>query len=155
MVSISLLILRALQMPLHFCYQYIDLRHFIVTSRVPPNCKFEVADAEDGWTFEPNSFDYIHLRTMGGAIKDWDLLLGRIKESLKPGGWLEIQEYEGWLYSDTGELPPENAIHEWLTYIDEASTKIGLRVNIAASYHDWVKKAGFENVKDDVYKVCE
>src|ERR1700759_2500089 len=38
---------------------------------VPPNCQFQVDDAEEQWTFQKNSFDYIHLRDLYHAIRNW------------------------------------------------------------------------------------
>lgn len=40
-------------------------------SFVPPNLKFELDDAQLEWTYQQNSFDYIHLRCLLGAIQDW------------------------------------------------------------------------------------
>lgn len=42
---------------------------------VPPNVKFQIDDAEAEWTWERDSFDYIHIRHLAGAIKDWPALL--------------------------------------------------------------------------------
>ena len=36
-----------------------------------PNVKFEIDDITQPWTWESNSMDFIHVRTMGGSIKDW------------------------------------------------------------------------------------
>jgi hypothetical protein len=41
---------------------------------VPPNLKFEVDDCEAEWTYPDNHFDYIHIRTLTGCIKDWNRL---------------------------------------------------------------------------------
>ena len=38
---------------------------------VPPNCKFEVDDINQEWTFPDNSFDFVHIRAMTGCIPDW------------------------------------------------------------------------------------
>lgn len=38
---------------------------------VPPNCHFEIDDAESDWTFKKNSFDYVHARALYGALADW------------------------------------------------------------------------------------
>ena len=40
-------------------------------SFVPPNLKFELDDAQLEWTYRPDSFDYIHVRCLLGAIQDW------------------------------------------------------------------------------------
>lgn len=39
--------------------------------RVPPNVKFEIDDAEQDWTWPEDHFDYVHLRTMAAAVRDW------------------------------------------------------------------------------------
>lgn len=44
----------------------------IQPSWVPPNCRFEVDDMEEDWTFDENYFDYIHVRTLSGSFADWD-----------------------------------------------------------------------------------
>lgn len=44
-------------------------------SRVPPNCHFEIDDAEDNWMFPKNSFDYIHARDFYHSIRDWPKLV--------------------------------------------------------------------------------
>ena len=56
---------------------------------VPPNVKFEIDNAEDEWTWPESSFDFVHLRTMIGSIKDWDKLYRQAFRCLRPGGWIE------------------------------------------------------------------
>jgi hypothetical protein len=43
--------------------------------RVPPNLQFQIDDCELDWTFEKESFDYIHIRGLQGSVKDWPGLL--------------------------------------------------------------------------------
>ena len=43
--------------------------------RVPPNCKFEVDDMEEQWTYDAGYFDYIHMRTLSGSFHDWESVL--------------------------------------------------------------------------------
>jgi hypothetical protein len=42
---------------------------------VPPNVKFMVDDAESPWLHGDQVFDYVHLRHMSPAIKDFPKLL--------------------------------------------------------------------------------
>jgi hypothetical protein len=44
-------------------------------SRVPPNCTFELDDAESDWPYKPNLFDYIHGRDLYHSIRDWPRLV--------------------------------------------------------------------------------
>ena len=56
---------------------------------VPPNCIFQIDDAQLDWTFEPDSFDFIHLRYLYGAIDDWRKLFRQAYTHVRRGGWVE------------------------------------------------------------------
>jgi hypothetical protein len=45
-----------------------------MTLFVPPNCRFELDDAELDWIFAPCSFDSIYIRYMMASIGDWPRL---------------------------------------------------------------------------------
>jgi hypothetical protein len=45
---------------------------------LPPNCHFEVDDAEKEWTFPPNHFDFIHVRNVAQGIQNWDKLMEQV-----------------------------------------------------------------------------
>ena len=48
----------------------------IQPSFIPPNCKFELEDFEQEWTFrEEEQFDYIHIRYLVGTVRDWKSFL--------------------------------------------------------------------------------
>ena len=49
----------------------------LIRSRVHPNVRFEVEDASTPWTFPKDHFDFIHIRTLGGSIRDFPALLKR------------------------------------------------------------------------------
>lgn len=44
---------------------------------VPPNVHFTVDDVEADWLQAPNSVDYVHVRNMAPALKDWSRLLSQ------------------------------------------------------------------------------
>lgn len=52
----------------------------IQPTEVPLNLEFQLADIEDEWTFQPESFDYIHVRYMAPAVRNWPKLLRRCKQ---------------------------------------------------------------------------
>jgi SAM-dependent methyltransferase len=122
---------------------------------VPPNCKFIVDDIENEWVYSPHeAFDYIHGRGLGGSVKDWPRLYRNIYHHMNPEGWLEIQEYEAWVRSDDDpELLNAPAVAQWQELVDKASIKFGKRINIAEGVEQGMKDAGFEDVRDDIYKV--
>lgn len=121
---------------------------------VPPNCHFYVEDVEGDWPYQPGEeFDFVHGRGMGGSISDWGRLYKQIYDNLKPGGWVEMQEYETDMYSDDNTLDNAPLIRKFQQLGDEASAKIGKQFNVAATHKQRLVDAGFVNVRDDVYKV--
>ncbi|PYH43973.1 class I SAM-dependent methyltransferase [Aspergillus saccharolyticus JOP 1030-1] len=119
----------------------------------PPNCSFLIDDAESDWAFPPEeAFDYIHGRSLGGSISDWERFLQQAYQHVRPGGWVEIQEFETRIYSDDGTDQEAVLIHEFQRRLDEASRQFGKRMNIAGSVRGWMQSAGFCNVTDDTYK---
>jgi len=123
-------------------------------SWVPPNLHFQVDDAEDPWLFNRNNpFDYIHMRDLGGSIRDWPKLQREAYEHLKPGGWFEIQEFEVTLKSDDDTMPLAPALCEYLSELHRASDIFQKPFNIAAMHEQWMVETGFEQVKDETYKV--
>ncbi|RAL14956.1 class I SAM-dependent methyltransferase [Aspergillus homomorphus CBS 101889] len=120
---------------------------------VLPNCSFIIDDAESDWAFPPEeAFDYIHGRSLGGSISDWERFLRQAYQHVKPGGWVEIQEFETWIRSDDGTDQQAVLIHDYQRKLDEASQKFGRRMNIASNLGEWMQRAGFQNVRDDTYK---
>ena len=38
---------------------------------VPPNLSFEISDCCEEWSYEKDSFDFIHIRGLYGSVADW------------------------------------------------------------------------------------
>lgn len=71
---------------------------------VPPNVEFQIDDATMDWTFEPESFDFIHIRYLQGTIDDWDKFYGQVYKFLKPGGWFQHIEPALQMYSQNPDV---------------------------------------------------
>ncbi|KAI9852159.1 MAG: hypothetical protein M1838_001622 [Thelocarpon superellum] len=124
----------------------------IQPSWVPPNCKFEVDDVESPWT--DGTYDFIHSRSMGGSISDYPRLYKQAYDHLEPGGWIEVQEFEAWVRSDTeGMMEKAKSISEWQNIIHETTVKIGKPLKVASEQKQHLIDAGFEDVREDVYKL--
>lgn len=120
----------------------------------PPNCRFFVDDAESDWTFtRDEAFDYTHVRCLAGGIADWSRLLRQIYTHLKPGGWVELQEYETKFTSDDGTHRQAVMVLDWQERLDESSKRFGKLMNVAPELAGMLTGAGFVNVADDIYKV--
>ena len=88
-----------------------------------PNVKFEIDDLTQEWTYDANSFDFIHVRTMGGSIKDWPAFLEQAYKALKPGGRIEISEIQTQFSCDDGSLKPDSNCIKWAVSIDLESQR--------------------------------
>ncbi|KAF4950541.1 hypothetical protein FSARC_13152 [Fusarium sarcochroum] len=71
---------------------------------VPPNLKFEIDDCTKPWTWDENTFDFVHMRYLFGAIKNWNALFKEAYNAVKPGGWVESCESEPMTHSDDGTI---------------------------------------------------
>ncbi|PUU82488.1 S-adenosyl-L-methionine-dependent methyltransferase [Tuber borchii] len=125
----------------------------IQPSWVPPNVIFQIDDAESDWTFAKDSFDLIHIRHLNGGIKDWGKLIKQSFDALKPGGWLDVAEFECRLKSDDGTLLAEGDLSRFYDLVNEAADKSGQGFNIAASLDNLILDAGFEKVNHEEVKL--
>lgn len=121
---------------------------------VPPNCKFYVEDAENKWVYSSDEhFDFIHGRGLCGGIGDFPNFYNEAFQNLRPGGWIESQEYEGALRSDDDTINNAPWINQWTELIDVASTRFGKKMNVAHLHKEWIENAGFIDVREEIYKV--
>ncbi|KAH8703832.1 S-adenosyl-L-methionine-dependent methyltransferase [Talaromyces proteolyticus] len=119
----------------------------------PSNCRFEVDDAESDWLYGHQSIDYVHARGVSGSIRDWGKLFSQTLHCLRPGGWMEIQEYETVATSDDGTFDLATNFKQWQEKLNEASQMFGKSFMDCSKHKGRLEEAGFVNVTDDVYKV--
>jgi hypothetical protein len=125
----------------------------IQPSWVPPNVNFIVEDAEAEWVEAPDSFDYIHLRHMALAIKDMPRLLAQAYKALKPGGWIELQDFLYMTHSDDGSRPGDYKYDEFVRLLREGFLKFGFDLHGQQKNKGLVRDAGFVEVGSKMYKV--
>ncbi|KAF2107671.1 S-adenosyl-L-methionine-dependent methyltransferase [Lophiotrema nucula] len=121
---------------------------------VPPNAKFYIDDAESDWVYGPEEkFDFIHSRGMSGSIGDWDKLIQQSYANLQPGGWLEFQEPEAWVYSDddTGERAP--SLRQWQNLCNDAAAQFKKELRMQSQLKDKMIHAGFTDVHERMIKI--
>ncbi|KAJ1324236.1 methyltransferase domain-containing protein [Microdochium nivale] len=113
-----------------------------------PNCRFEMEDVESMWTYPHGSFDYIHMRTLCGAVQDWRKLFAQAYDTLAPGGWVESYETEAVFMSDTYDIPDDSPLTTWSSYFDEAGRKINRSFRVLQDdvQLDGIKAAGFKDI---------
>lgn len=70
-----------------------DISAIAETRSVPINVFFEIEDAEE-WDRPSDHYDLIHFRCMEGAFCDWRFIYDSVFDSLKPGGWIEMIDFD-------------------------------------------------------------
>ena len=117
-------------------------------SWVPPNVRFEIDNAEDEWTWGENVFDFIHVRTLVGNIKDWDRLYQQAFKALKPGGYLEHHENSVRMRAEDDSFADDSPLGVWHTVFWQSGEKLGQTFKVVDDDVQPVgmKKAGFEEV---------
>ncbi|KAJ5834920.1 hypothetical protein N7447_000946 [Penicillium robsamsonii] len=124
----------------------------IQPSWVPPNCRFEIDDFEQPWSFS-KPFDYIHGRELEGSIRDHDILFKQAFNNLNPDGWFEMASFDVNTYSDDGtHLGATNFLLS-IKHMHESSRMFGKDMTSSVSWKDRMEKAGFVNVKEDIHKL--
>lgn len=122
----------------------------IQPTATPLNVFFEIDDAEEegGWTFAENEFDFIHCRSMAGAFKDWRYIYTEAFRHLKPGGWIEVMDFDDHraLMSYFVETPEVKA---WLDAVGEATRISGRSRSSTHLEPESLTKLGFVDVKSE------
>ncbi|KAN0108726.1 S-adenosyl-L-methionine-dependent methyltransferase [Hyaloscypha variabilis] len=116
---------------------------------VPPNCSFEVDDAEDEWVF-PQKFDYIHGRALMSCFRNDQRVWEHAFKALRPGGILELQDLQMPLrYIDSsGE---GTALKLWNERFMAAGLMLGRDFTKVAKYKATLEKVGFVDVVEKRY----
>ncbi|KAL3600231.1 hypothetical protein FPOAC2_04464 [Fusarium poae] len=121
---------------------------------VPENALFFVDDIEHeaGWTYSEDSFDYIHIRHTLHSIKDREQLWDRIWKHLKPGGYVEVQEFVFLPACDDNSCDGPYAWRDWCRYLKEGMAALGTDIHGINYVHEELTQAGFENITTKSYK---
>ncbi|RYP63180.1 hypothetical protein DL771_009411 [Monosporascus sp. 5C6A] len=122
---------------------------------VPPNCQFEIDNAELPWTWLEGTFDYIHIRFLLGSISDWSRLFKQAFDALKPGGYVESFEADASFRSDDGSVAPDSPLMEWASMNCEGGKKSGKPFTV---YSDnlqvkGIQEAGFTDITVKDFKI--
>ncbi|KAK8164555.1 S-adenosyl-L-methionine-dependent methyltransferase [Phyllosticta citrichinensis] len=118
---------------------------------VPSNCRFELDDASDEWTYAPNSFDFIHIRSLFGCIASWPTLYARALRCLKPGGYIEHVEMAHEFKSPDDSIPAGSAMASMASLSARACAVTGKPGDVIYRMKDWMGEAGFKDVKQVEY----
>lgn len=109
---------------------------------------------ESTWIFPRDKpFDFIKMRAMGGSIANWPRLLGQAYDHIRPGGWIELSDFDAWASTDDNSLPKSSSYHEFQVRLEEAATMFGRKMNVGPGHKRALEDAGFVDVTEDIRKV--
>lgn len=111
----------------------------------PPNVEFIVDDIEDSWGYDNNPFDFVHARYLAGSIRDWPALARQAYSSIRPGGWVELQDWDCMIESHDNSIPEDSVYWKWHK---ECTGRMAKEANArpGPGLEKWVKDAGFVKV---------
>ncbi|MCJ1363564.1 hypothetical protein MMC16_002671 [Acarospora aff. strigata] len=115
---------------------------------VHPNVRFEVEDASTPWTFPKDHFDFIHIRTLGGSIRDFPALLKRCYKHLKPGGKVEIAEGRTRFFCNDDTFPDTCYTSRWLSEFLGAAEKFGIIFDPIPQVPGWLAESSFVDIEE-------
>jgi hypothetical protein len=113
---------------------------------VPPNCRFEVDDAEDDWLYK-QKFDYIHGRLMCTCFKDPAAVFKKAFNSLTPGGYFEMFDFSARFESVDGSLEG-TSLGKFGDMMIEGAGVFGKNLEHAPRYKEYFEAAGFVDIEE-------
>jgi ubiquinone/menaquinone biosynthesis C-methylase UbiE len=119
---------------------------------VPPNLKFEIDDFEQEWTFQKDSFDFIHWRLLLASVSDYPRLFRQAFQHTKPGGYMEIHDIDPGQYCDDGTVTEDSSSVLWSQLFYEGCEKAGRPIPLIDSYKVMMENAGFVDIKEQILK---
>jgi hypothetical protein len=114
----------------------VDLKKLQPSSH-PSNVRFVIDSVmeEGAWNSSPHQlqgsthgYDFIRSRSISSGIADWDGLLNLVWKHLRPGGWVELQEFHLPMRCDDGSMAG-TAFERWNQLIVESTTKAGIKLD--------------------------
>ncbi|KAK2047226.1 hypothetical protein LZ31DRAFT_611000 [Colletotrichum somersetense] len=100
---------------------------------VPSNCKFQIDDFEQEWTWPVDHFELIHARNLEGCISDVPKFFEQAFAHTRPNGWIEIKEMDIEFRSQSKELPGDHIFRRWYTSLIAAATRLDKEAEAARS----------------------
>ncbi|KAF5715141.1 s-adenosyl-l-methionine-dependent methyltransferase [Fusarium mundagurra] len=124
---------------------------------VPPNCSFQIDDAQLDWTFKPDELDFIHIRYLYGAIDDWKKLYRQAYTHVRPGGWVKSFEIDIETHSENPKIEKDEGhiFKKWCKLFFECGRKTDRTWEIARDgrQEEYMREAGFTDEVSKSWKL--
>ena len=113
---------------------------------VPPNCRFEIDDADDEWIYS-HPFDYVHGRYVCGFLTDPARFLARAFAAIRPGGHIEVMETLMVMQAVDDSLR-DHPLDRWARLVRDGLARIGRDPLRLVHLKRWMADAGFVNITE-------
>jgi len=124
---------------------------------MPPNLRSEIDDINLGLEHFFGDFNVVHARLISSGIKDYYRLIDQISRVLRPGGLIDVSEFDFTTYDINHQrivMDEQRLGHpwwsRWLRHLRTAIQTVGGEVDAATHLHSWV--LGHPTFEDVVYK---
>ncbi|KAJ4413553.1 hypothetical protein N0V85_003515 [Neurospora sp. IMI 360204] len=120
----------------------------IQPSWIPANLKFELDDCNREWTWNVDSFDFIHLRMLLGVVTDWPNVFRNAFRCARPGGYVESMVTSAIFHSDDGSVKKGSALDQWPHIFWEGGKNLGRTFRVVEDdlQRKAMEEAGFVDV---------
>ncbi|KAK2760089.1 methyltransferase domain-containing protein [Colletotrichum kahawae] len=116
---------------------------------IPGNVDFLIDDIGDEWV-DPVSTSNLD-ESLSISYRRPSLMLCSISH-LKPGGWIETQDFNAVLSCDDDTMPEDFPVTEFWAHLQTAQQRAACDLRIAARMGELLHQAGFINVQCRTYK---
>jgi SAM-dependent methyltransferase len=130
-----------------------DIAPIQPTHQVPFNVEFHIEDAEDEWIRPADTVDLVHLRNLEGAFSDWSFIYSQAFACLKPGGWIEILDWDNVLSNGNflSCFPDDSPAHQLVSAVLRAAEIAGKPRDAGHLDPALLRASGFVDVRETVY----
>ncbi|KAI1500583.1 S-adenosyl-L-methionine-dependent methyltransferase [Biscogniauxia marginata] len=127
----------------------------IFERQAPQNVFWEVDDAELDWERPSDYYDLIHLRNMAGAFADWQFIYKSAYTCLKPGGWIEVLDFDDHkgMRNFFSFFEPGSLIHKVAQDLQDASIMSGRPRGVGHLEPRFLVNAGYVDVQLSEYAI--
>jgi len=110
-----------------------------------PNVTFQLSDAQSTWTYH-DPFDLIHIRGLSGAFKNWTYIYTQSLAHLKPGGYIEVADFDPAADTITGH-PELVHLRIYTAALLKAADEAGYPRDLEHLCADTLSQVGFVDIR--------
>ncbi|KAF2841007.1 S-adenosyl-L-methionine-dependent methyltransferase [Patellaria atrata CBS 101060] len=126
----------------------------VPNNSIPPNCNFEVDDANSEWTYPENHFDLVYVRGLNGAVDDWSVFYKEAYRCIAPDGYVEDFEYDPIVNlapTTDPNVPEDNFYNRFSKLLPSAGEAAGKTFARGERMIREMESAGFVDIRQEVY----